>query len=180
MLKSVRLIDLRIPIAKEAKYLGVIFDQKLTWNVHIQKAINKASMVISRCRKRHKRNWVLNPKMTQKFIYTSVIWHSITYGSVVLWPKTRVIRRHLGALYYYTKASMLMRHEKHSNIGNGSVIEPDTTIYKYICTITKRSKVCTQRLYRIKQPLHNFMGEYTRSCWLLINILRRVDKYLRK
>lgn len=49
--KSVRLSDVEIPVAKEAKYLGIIFNQKLNSTMHIPNITYKASMGTSRCRK---------------------------------------------------------------------------------------------------------------------------------
>ena len=77
-----------IPLVKEIKYLGVIFDQKLTWRPHITKTTKKASIALGRCRRMCGKNWGLNPKMTL-WLYTRVIRPMITYGSVVWWPRTQ-------------------------------------------------------------------------------------------
>ena len=40
-----------IPLADEAKYLGVIFDRRLTWNKHIDQVTQKAKRVMLLCRR---------------------------------------------------------------------------------------------------------------------------------
>lgn len=60
--KPLGLTDSVIPMSEEGTYLIVNFDQKVTWNTHIQRGI-KALMTIGRCRKLCGKNWVLYPKM---------------------------------------------------------------------------------------------------------------------
>lgn len=87
-LKPPVLDGITIPFVQEAKYLGVLFDQRLTWNSHILKVANKASIGLGRCRRMCGKNWGLSPKMTL-WLYTRVIRPMIAYGSIVWWPKTQ-------------------------------------------------------------------------------------------
>lgn len=87
-LKPIALNGVVIPYALEAKYLGVIFDHKLTWNQHIQKITQKSTVSFNICRKMCGKNWGLNPKMTL-WLYTRVIRPMITYGAIAWWPKTQ-------------------------------------------------------------------------------------------
>lgn len=87
-LKPLTLNNVRIQYSKEAKYLGVIFDQRLTWNPHIQKTTHKSIVALGRCRRMCGKNWGLNPKMTL-WLYTRVVRPMIAYGAIVWWNKTR-------------------------------------------------------------------------------------------
>ena len=86
-LKSLVLNGVEIPCTCEAKYLGVIFDQKLTWNAHIQKVTQKATIALGRCRQMCGKNWGLNPKMIL-WLFIRVVRPMITYGSVAWWTRT--------------------------------------------------------------------------------------------
>lgn len=76
----------KIPFVTEAKYLGVLFDHRMTWNTHISKTITKATISLGRCRRLCGKNWGLNPKMTL-WLYTAVVRPMIAYGAVVWWTK---------------------------------------------------------------------------------------------
>ena len=89
-LKPPVLAGTEIPFAKEVKYLGITFDQKLTWKTHILNTAKKASIALGRCRRMCGKNWGLNPKMTL-WLYTRVIRPMVTYGSIVWWPKTQQV-----------------------------------------------------------------------------------------
>ena len=71
-----------IPFQEEAVYLGVTLDQRLTWKVHIKKKIKKAKRQILNARNACGKLWGTNPKMT-RWIYTSIIQPSLTYGALV-------------------------------------------------------------------------------------------------
>jgi ribonuclease HI len=76
-----------IPFSTEAKYLGVTFDQKLTWNPHFKRLKHRATTALGRCRRLCGKNWGLKPKLTL-WLYTRVIRPMITYGAVAWWSKT--------------------------------------------------------------------------------------------
>ena len=80
--QSVRLIyrDNVIEVVNEFKYLGVLFDNCLKWDIHISKTVSKISRTIS-CIKRIK---YYLPKRILKLLYDSLILSHIDYG-IVLW-----------------------------------------------------------------------------------------------
>ena len=63
------------------KYLGVILDNKLLWTKHIDKAKEKATMVMATCRRMVGNTWGLNPRVC-KWLYTSVVRPVISYGAL--------------------------------------------------------------------------------------------------
>lgn len=73
------LADEGVPYVKAAKYFGVWFGQKFTWNTHIQKTTIKATIVLGKCRRPCGRNWDCSPKMSLK-LHITVIRPMITYG----------------------------------------------------------------------------------------------------
>lgn len=76
----------RLHIKREAKFLGVILDSKLTWNPHLQYICNKSKSALMLCRRTCGKNWGLNPKMT-RWIFLTIVRPTITYASVVWWTK---------------------------------------------------------------------------------------------
>ena len=85
--KLPRLGDVQINLSDQVKYLGVILDQKLTWNAHIDSIINKATSALWACSRTIGRKWGLKPSMIL-WVYNTIIRPKITYGSLVWWPKT--------------------------------------------------------------------------------------------
>ncbi|XP_011175784.1 uncharacterized protein LOC105207840 [Solenopsis invicta] len=71
----------------EVKYLGVILDQKLTWNSHLKKVQSKAALALHTCRRLLVRNWGLRPKMIL-WSYMAIVRPMVTYAAAVWWPKT--------------------------------------------------------------------------------------------
>lgn len=61
-----------IPYVSEVKYLGVIFDQKLTRNSHITNIAQKVAISLRRRRRLCGKNWGLQQKM-MLWLYTRVI-----------------------------------------------------------------------------------------------------------
>ena len=70
---------------REFKYLGVIIDDKMTFNKHIDAVCSKARGCLFQCQKVLGKTWGLKPKV-MKWMYEMIIKPVITYGSVV-WCK---------------------------------------------------------------------------------------------
>lgn len=86
-IKPLSVGGIKVPLGSEVKYLGITFDQKLTWKAHISNIAKKATMALGRCRRMCGKNWGISPKMTL-WLYSRVIRPMIIYGSVAWWPKT--------------------------------------------------------------------------------------------
>ncbi|KAI5739584.1 hypothetical protein M8J77_020980 [Diaphorina citri] len=76
----------RISIADDVKFLGVYFDKRLTWNLHINKTTAKAKAALNMARRSVGKTWGLTPQIT-KWIYTAIIRPRITYASCIWWKK---------------------------------------------------------------------------------------------
>lgn len=76
-----------LPLSKEVKYLGVLFDHKLNWNSHLNYISSKATRVFCACQHMFGKTWGLKPKMTL-WMYFSLVRPIITYAALVWWPKT--------------------------------------------------------------------------------------------
>ena len=85
-LKAPSLGGIAIQYSTEVKYLGVVLDQKLTWNPHLEHVRNKATKAFWICRRLLGKNWGLKPKMIY-WIYLTIIRPMLTYGAVVWWTK---------------------------------------------------------------------------------------------
>jgi ribonuclease HI len=72
------------------KYLGVHMDERLTWNCHIEKAINKGRRSLWASRAMISRNWGLSPKQAL-WVYQQIILPRITYGSIVWWHQAQTV-----------------------------------------------------------------------------------------
>jgi ribonuclease HI len=84
-----------IGLKDQVKYLGVILDNKLTWNSHIDHRLRKATIALWQCRRAIGRTWGLRPKVIY-WIYTSVIRPILTYAAVLWWKRAQrasVIRK---------------------------------------------------------------------------------------
>ena len=88
VLKAPALLDTTLSFASEVKYLGVTFDAKLTWNLHIDRRLKKAYISYEQCRRTVGKTWGMKPKVVM-WIYTAVIRPMIAYGAVVWWPKNK-------------------------------------------------------------------------------------------
>lgn len=64
---------------KQAKYLGVILHEKLSWKPHVQAKTAKATKLLAACNRAVGKTWGLAPKI-KKWIYTAIIRPMMTYG----------------------------------------------------------------------------------------------------
>lgn len=79
----------KLVLSLKVKYLGVILDNKLNWNLHLDQIISKATNALWISKKTFGNKWGLKPKMIH-WIYTAIVRPRITYASLVWWPKTKV------------------------------------------------------------------------------------------
>jgi len=86
-LKKPKLNGTEIEFSKETKYLGVILDQKLTWNPQISMIKNKCMNCFMACKMLIGKKWGLKPSMI-KWLYVSTIRPIMTYAAFIWWPKT--------------------------------------------------------------------------------------------
>ena len=67
------------------KYLGLVFNRRLTWKSHLKYVTSKASRLLSKVAPNCKSNWGL-PSDATKFIYERAILPILLYGAIV-WGK---------------------------------------------------------------------------------------------
>ena len=87
-LESLKPGETTLQLSTETKHLGVVLDQKLSWNAHIEYVIGKATSALWACSKAIGRTWGLRPSMIY-WLYQAIIRPRITYASLVWWPKTK-------------------------------------------------------------------------------------------
>jgi hypothetical protein len=68
------------------KYLGVILDEKLNWNSHIDHRMQKATIVFRQCRRAIGKTCGLKPKFAY-WVYTSEVRPISTYAALLWWKK---------------------------------------------------------------------------------------------
>ena len=79
---KLRVSDQPIDFGTQAKYLGVILDNKLSWLPHTEKVVRKAKQYIFMLRQAISKRW--GPKtMYMKWAYTAIIKARIIYGCLV-------------------------------------------------------------------------------------------------
>ena len=78
-----------LKLSKEAKYLGIYLDSKLSWKRNIEERMRKGLNAYYTCRNSIGKNWGLRPGVVY-WLYTSVVRPVITYGCVVWWRALRV------------------------------------------------------------------------------------------
>jgi hypothetical protein len=74
--------DNSIEFVKQHRYLGIIFDDKLSWNAHIKHNIARAKENIIKLNAVARKNFGL-PEYSHKFLYERAIIPMITYGCIV-------------------------------------------------------------------------------------------------
>jgi hypothetical protein len=77
-----------IPYKTEFKYLGVILDQKLTWNAHSAYVCSKAIRAYWTCNRLFGKTRSLRHKLIYWY-YTSIVGAILTYAVLVWWPKVK-------------------------------------------------------------------------------------------
>ena len=75
-----------LPLKREAKYLGVVLDTKLSWNSHLENTITQPKTTFVMTRRLNDLRWG-NIQPNVYWVYTKIIRPSTTYGSLVWWPK---------------------------------------------------------------------------------------------
>jgi hypothetical protein len=72
---------MELQLKNQVKYLGVILDEKLNWNNHIDHRMQKATIAFWQCRKAIGKTWGRKPKAVY-WIYTSVVGPILTYTAL--------------------------------------------------------------------------------------------------
>lgn len=75
--KSLTLKGSILEYSSNVKYLGVILDDSLNWNLHLENLINKATNALWVSKKTFGMKWGLKPKMIH-WIYTVIVRPKIT------------------------------------------------------------------------------------------------------
>ena len=71
-----------IEFVESFKYLGVIFDRKLKWKIHIKAQIKKAKNSLMIGKRMIGKTWGLGPKQAY-WLYTAIVRPMLMYGSIV-------------------------------------------------------------------------------------------------
>ena len=69
---------------KQVRYLGVILDDKLVWNVNFKERITRAKRVLFQYKQVVGREFGPDPKY-MRWMYTGIVRPALTYGSIVWW-----------------------------------------------------------------------------------------------
>ena len=67
------------------KYLGIIFDKRLSWTEHIKTQAKKAKAALMVSKRMVGKHWGLNPKTTH-WAYTAIVRPLLTYGAIIWAP----------------------------------------------------------------------------------------------
>lgn len=85
-LRTLTMGGVELTLSSSIKYLGVIFDQKLTWKLHQEHVSNRARSALFACRKMVGRSWGLNPKIIE-WLYKTIVRPIISYAALIWWPR---------------------------------------------------------------------------------------------
>lgn len=86
---NIKLFGKIISTVNETKYLGIILDNKLSWNKHIDYAINKGRKTLWAARNLVSKKWGLNPTR-MLWIYKQIVLPKITFGCILWWHRTLI------------------------------------------------------------------------------------------
>ena len=69
----------KLKISESAKYLGIVLDRKLHWNLNYADIINNATVALFACKKAMGKRWGFNPKIiywicTAIVLYRVLVW----------------------------------------------------------------------------------------------------------
>ena len=80
--EHIKINDKKIQLVTHTKYLGLVIDEKLSWDQHIENLTTTCKNMIFSCRAAIGKKWGLNPKKVS-WIYQKIIEPKLTYGAVV-------------------------------------------------------------------------------------------------
>lgn len=100
-----KLSGIKLKLADNVKFLGLILDKKLSWKYHIEERINKATRIYWQCRVAFGKTWGLKPKVIH-WLFTSIIRSILCYGCHAWYRKTKVNKTKL-SLEHVQRMAML-------------------------------------------------------------------------
>ena len=83
---EIKMNDTVIKWVDDTKFLGMILDSQLRWNLQVEKTLAKATWKSIQCRKLLDRQWGLKPKVMH-WLYIAIIRPLISYGALAWAPK---------------------------------------------------------------------------------------------
>jgi len=89
-LRHIRLSGSTVAISKEVKYLGVTFDSKLNFGLHVKNAIAKCTRALYTCRSIAGKSWGTAPKIL-RWLYVMVVRPMLTYGAIAWGGRVQLI-----------------------------------------------------------------------------------------
>ena len=90
--RRLKLNEVDIEFVKEINYLGVILDNRLSWNAHINYVTNKAKGKLMNAKCSLGRKWGLSLSKA-RWIYTAIARPILAYGSLVWYPNLGITNR---------------------------------------------------------------------------------------
>ena len=75
-------------MVEKVKYLGILFDSKMSFSQHLEERFRKSTMILWQLRRTFSKIWGLSPKMVS-WIYTCVVKPYLAYGVVVWWARAQ-------------------------------------------------------------------------------------------
>ena len=147
-----RLFNTQLTLSDSVKYLGVVFDPKLSFAQHVEQRVRKATFILCQCRRTFSRTWGLTPKMVN-WIYTSVVRPYLAYGVIAWWSRVQL----------EVSRKMLSKVQRLACVS--------------ITGVMRTTPTAALEVLLDLPPLHIFLeGEVTRSlCRVSLVLKRRVD-----
>jgi hypothetical protein len=78
-----------LELRNEVKYLGIVLDEKLSFNSHIQQKCEKATRIVFQTRNAISKTWGFKPKIA-RWVYMTVVRPTLTYGAVTWWHRASI------------------------------------------------------------------------------------------
>ena len=103
---ELRMGNVDVPYSTSTRYLGVTVDQRLRWDLHINKVANVAKGKLLQLRNAMGKLWGTKPKMIW-WMYTGIIRPSVTYGSIV-WGHSSLKQHNLEKLRRVNRLALLL------------------------------------------------------------------------
>jgi hypothetical protein len=132
--KKPTLFGTELQFKNQVKYLGVIRDEKLNWNSHIDHRMQKATIAFWQYCRAIGKTWGLKSKVVY-WLYTLVVRPMLTYAALLWWKKASQISLNRKTAHLQRLACILYKPKKehafYSNWISGGHTDVATSWYLY-------------------------------------------------
>jgi ribonuclease HI len=178
---SLRIFGNEIKYVNSIKYLGIMLDYKLNWNLHVEFTYNKCIKALWACRSIAGKIWGVKPHIMM-WIYKQIILPKMTYGALVWAHKCKTNSGLITALAKIQRLSLLcvsgaMRSTSTDSLEAGFALPPLQFVLEEIAKITA-IRLCINNDWNISNQHYghgslNAFLNLNKSLWQENDLIKR-------